>query len=452
MVTLSQAGFPEVVAPLGTALTIEQVTKLKRLAEKIVLLYDGDKAGYKATMHALQMCVEADVEVLVARRPGHAKSGGAGPLADGVDPDSMVSSGGTEMLREAIDRAQGGIEFFAHEVWGKARGNADARARALEDAGRLLGKVANPVKRDLLIHTLATALGVDMALVRTTVSRPGGAGSSGPGGRGPAGQGGGYGGGSGGSYGGGGSGGGYRGGGGGSYGGGGGGGGGSYGGGGGGSYGGGSGGYGGDRGGQASHGHPNAPGGHPSAPDGDGGGHDRGAGPGPGAVPGVSQVPPPTDELELLALLVDHPSLIATPEADKAFWLLTDTRLQAMYSAARAGQSLHELVPVQLPSSTAKTVLSGKYAASKDARADLEKMTRNLDVRKIDIQVNELKASLADAQRRGDRETASRLARTAPLMAQLAEAVRKGDSDAVTRLKESMATSSATDTSSGKQD
>jgi len=97
-------------------------------------------------------------------------------------------------------------------------------------------------------------------------------------------------------------------------------------------------------------------------------------------------------------------------------------------------------------------VLSGKYAASKDARADLEKMTRNLDVRKIDIQVNELKASLADAQRRGDRETAGRLARTAPLLAQLADAVRKGDSDAVTRIKESMATSSATDTSSGKQD
>src|SRR5688572_16721725 len=144
VITLYQAGFTEVVAPLGTALTLEQVNVLKRLTERIVLLYDGDRAGYKATMHALQLCVEADVEVLVARRPGHAKSGGAGMLADGVDPDSLVAGGGAEVLREAIDRAQGGIEFFAFEVWSKARANADARTRALEDAGRLLAKVANP--------------------------------------------------------------------------------------------------------------------------------------------------------------------------------------------------------------------------------------------------------------------------------------------------------------------
>src|SRR5262249_30416797 len=141
VITLHQAGFHEVVAPLGTALTPEQIGVLKRLTERIVLLYDGDRAGYKATMHALQLCVEADVEVQVARRPGHARSGGAGPLSDGVDPDSLVASGGAELLRETVDRALGGIEFFVHEVWGKARGNADARTRALEDASRLVAKV-----------------------------------------------------------------------------------------------------------------------------------------------------------------------------------------------------------------------------------------------------------------------------------------------------------------------
>ena len=104
-----------------------------------MLLYDGDSAGYKATMHALQLCVEADVEVLVASRPGHGRSGGAGMLADGVDPDSLVAGGGAEQLREAIDRAQGGIEFFAFEVWGKARAQRrrpGPRARGCGAAGR----------------------------------------------------------------------------------------------------------------------------------------------------------------------------------------------------------------------------------------------------------------------------------------------------------------------------
>jgi len=171
VITLHQAGFTEVVAPLGTALTNEQVSVLKRLTERVVLLYDGDRAGYKATMHALQLCVEADAEVLVASRPGHARSGGAGILSGGVDPDSLVAGGGAALLREAVERAQGGIEFFAFEVWGKARANADARTRALEDAARLVGKIANPIKRDLIVGTLATAMDVDVGVLRNALAR-----------------------------------------------------------------------------------------------------------------------------------------------------------------------------------------------------------------------------------------------------------------------------------------
>src|SRR5262249_6326749 len=133
--------------------------------------------------HALQTCVEAEVEVLVATRPGHGKSGGAGMLADGVDPDSMVAAGGAGQLREAIDRAQGGIEFFCFEVWGKHRANADARTRALEDAARLIGRIGNPIKRDLVIDTLAKALDVPAGIVRGAVGRGAGKPAPGPSGR-----------------------------------------------------------------------------------------------------------------------------------------------------------------------------------------------------------------------------------------------------------------------------
>jgi DNA primase len=338
VITLHQAGFSEVVAPLGTALTIEQVTALKRLSERVVLLYDGDRAGYKATMHALQMCVEADIEVQVARRPGHGKSGGAGPLADGSDPDSIVAAGGAALLRESVDRAQGGIEFFANEVWSKARNNADHRARALEEAGKLLGKVANQVKRDLLLHTLASALGVDIAVVRNAVSR-------GP---------------------------------------------------------------------QRSYGYPNAPepAPAPSTPE-----------------PPRSEQKVPIEELEVINLLADHPSLIATDEADKAFWLLTDQRLRAMYSGAREGKTLHELAPVLLPKSSAEQVLSGKYAETKDPRADLIKMTTNLTHRAQKVGRDELEKSLVEAQRGGGNRDRDRL------MAQLAVAERRSDPAEVARIK-----------------
>lgn len=361
VITLHQAGFEEVVAPLGTALTPEQIGVLKRLTERVVLLYDGDRAGYKATMHALQLCVEADVEVLVARRPGHARSGGAGPLADGVDPDSLVASGGADLLREAVDRAQGGIEFFVFEVWAKARGNSDARARALEDAARLLAKVPNPTKQDLMIGQLAAGLAVGDDVIRNAIRRV-------LGGQRPD-----------------------R-----------------------------------DRGDRNDRGpsHPNAPG-HPQ-------------GPGPrelsGAPPTAKPMSgPPTEEVELIALLADHRELIATAEADKAFWLLTDARLRDMYSAARdGGQSLVELAPVQLPQPIAVLVLSGKYADSKDPRAELLGQLANLEHRRDDLEQAKLQQGLASARRSGDTNKAR-------ILSQLAIAMRNGDRQLVARLKESLA-------------
>ncbi|MGE0402966.1 MAG: DNA primase [Kofleriaceae bacterium] len=390
VITLHQAGFGEVVAPLGTAITPEQVNKLKKLAERIVLLYDGDKAGYKATMHALQLCVEADVEVQVARRPGNAASRGAGTLGEvdaGSDPDSLVSGGGAQVLRESIDRALGGIEFFAFDVWGRARNNSDARARALEDAGRLLAKVANPVKRDLLVHTLATAMGVDIAVVANAIARAHSQSHAGHGGYGHNSRD-------------------------------------SHG-----------------RDGHGRDGHGRYGASHPNDPSNSRA--SQGSRPDDAGAPRAQTVPP-IDELEVITLLADHPSLIATAEADKAFWLLTDARLRDMYSAARDGQPLLESAPVQLPKPSAEYVLSGKYAETKDPRAELLKMVTNLGLRSSIANPGSLGASLQDtlarmkdAERRGDRKRAS-------LFAQLLQAERKSDREEIVRLKDLLAQSDTT--------
>jgi DNA primase len=270
-------------------------------------------------------------------------------LSGGVDPDSLVAGGGAALLREAVERAQGGIEFFAFEVWGKARANADARARALEDAARLVGKIANPVKRDLIVGTLATAMDVDVGVVRNALTRGFGPHQT------PAHH-------------------------------------------------------------PAQHPRPQQ---HPNAPS----SQREDAAP---ATP-KSVAPPPMDELELIALLADHPVLIATDEADKAFWLLTDGRLRDMYSAARDGHSLLELAPVRLPPTTAKHVLSGKYTAAKDPASSLAAMTRNLEARKVGVDLVELRKSLADAKRRGDHGLARELA-------QRAVAERRGNPELDTKL------------------
>jgi hypothetical protein len=255
-------------------------------------------------------------------------------------------------------------------VWSKARNNVDARARALEDAARLVAKVVNPMKRDLIVGTLATGMEIDPGVVRGALARAMSPQGGGP--RAPSSQGGG------------------------------------------------------PRPGQ----HPNAPG-HPNAPD-----ENAQRSPSMGSP---AELPPPAEEVEVIALLADHPSLIATVEADKAFWLLTDARLQAMYSAARAGQSLHELVgrpdlPAgKLPPPTIVHVLSGKYADSQDPRGKLVAMTSNLEVRKSGSGLAELKKNLALAQRSGDRGLER-------VLAQLAVAERKGDRELAAQLRASLET------------
>ena len=80
-----------------------------------------------------------------------------------------------------------------------------------------------------------------------------------------------------------------------------------------------------------------------------------------------------------------------------------------------------------MPSNTAQQVLSGKYVSAKDPASSLAAMTRNLEARKLEAGLAELRSRLADAKRRGDHDLARRLA-------QRAVAERRGDHDLAMRL------------------
>lgn len=159
VISLHQAGFVETVAPLGTALTAEQVTALHRITDEIIICYDGDNAGRKATMSAIATCVEADVAIRVVRMP------------DGMDPDALVRQAGPTALAGLVDKAQAGIEYFALELWAQSGGTADGNAAAIDQAAALIARVTNLTKRDLIIGTIATALRVPSGVIERAVRR-----------------------------------------------------------------------------------------------------------------------------------------------------------------------------------------------------------------------------------------------------------------------------------------
>lgn len=134
VIALVEAGFPGAVAPLGTALTEEQLALLWKMAPEPLLLFDGDKAGRRAAWRALDLA-------LPHLKPGVSLS--FGMLPEGQDPDDLVRAGG----REAVDAVLAQAQPLADVLWARELESASVdtpeRRAALEarigDIVRVIG-------------------------------------------------------------------------------------------------------------------------------------------------------------------------------------------------------------------------------------------------------------------------------------------------------------------------
>jgi DNA primase len=97
VIAMHRAGLPQAVAPLGTALTEDQLRILWKQAAEPVLCFDGDQAGLKAAYRALDLA-------LPLLEPGHSLRFAL--LPEGQDPDDLLKAEGAEALRAVIDAAQ----------------------------------------------------------------------------------------------------------------------------------------------------------------------------------------------------------------------------------------------------------------------------------------------------------------------------------------------------------
>jgi DNA primase len=159
-VSLAAHGIENVVAPLGTALTREQAELIARYAPRVVLLYDSDSAGLKATFRTGDELLRAGVEVLVATLPA------------GEDPDSLVRSGGAGRLRGYLEDAVDVLERKIQILERKDYFSSIARKRRAVDALLPTARAAaDDVLRGLYVTRIAERAGVR----RETIEREVGA-------------------------------------------------------------------------------------------------------------------------------------------------------------------------------------------------------------------------------------------------------------------------------------
>ncbi len=157
---LYQAGFKNVVATLGTALTEEHVQVLKRFAEEAVVIYDGDSAGQAATMRGLDIFLEGDMNVKLARLEGN------------LDPDDFIVQKGAEAFRKVVSDAEDFFDYKAKTLLGRystrdAMGVKKISAEFLET----FSKMKNPIMLDHYLKRLAGLLSVDENSLRSELSK-----------------------------------------------------------------------------------------------------------------------------------------------------------------------------------------------------------------------------------------------------------------------------------------
>ena len=154
-VALARHGIDFSVATLGTATTSEHLNRLFRLTENVYFAFDGDRAGKKAAWRALENALP---QVREGRQIRFVF------LPEGHDPDSFVNEHGADTFMKIMDEGLALSEFLIQELASQVdMKTVDGRARLAELAGPLINTIPTGVYRELLIDSLAEAVGLTAA-------------------------------------------------------------------------------------------------------------------------------------------------------------------------------------------------------------------------------------------------------------------------------------------------
>lgn len=152
---LYRAGVRNVLATCGTALTDGHVALLRKHAEQVYLLFDGDKAGRSAAVRAMELCLEQKLPVYVISLP------------QGEDPDSFLQRQGADAFREQVRAARPAFEQFLHWLLAKTPPDSiDRRVRLMDEIVPRFRRISDPVERNLYEKEICRLLGVDLPAFR----------------------------------------------------------------------------------------------------------------------------------------------------------------------------------------------------------------------------------------------------------------------------------------------
>ncbi len=159
VLAMHQAGIANCVAPLGTALTEPQVRLLKRYAQKGILVFDGDDAGQKASMRAIEMLERQDLIAQVVVLP------------DGQDPADFVQKGEAAKLRVLLERPLDSFRYLtARALAARDLASPEGREGFRDFLFPYVAAVGSQLRADGYLTQIAEALGAEPGAIRRDFS------------------------------------------------------------------------------------------------------------------------------------------------------------------------------------------------------------------------------------------------------------------------------------------
>ena len=161
LIALHQNGFPNSVAVLGTSLTTAQIDLLKRYTRNVVVVFDGDVAGRRASYRNLPEFLERNIQARVVYLP------------EGEDPDSYLRKEGNKAFQDLLDGASALLDVFLRERIGEIRkaSRIERKVSLLKELLPLLQRIPDRLEQNLRIQYLSEEAGVAEPLLREELSK-----------------------------------------------------------------------------------------------------------------------------------------------------------------------------------------------------------------------------------------------------------------------------------------
>ena len=159
VIAMHQAGFTNAVASLGTAMTPQHATLIRRYVNEVRLAYDSDEAGVKAALRAISILNSAQIRSRVIHMNPH------------KDPDEFIKALGTEAFQKRIDDAESSFMFEVSVRYRSYRQNdPDERAAFIRETAGMLLRFPEEAERKVYIEAISRTYGIDAGSLTSMVN------------------------------------------------------------------------------------------------------------------------------------------------------------------------------------------------------------------------------------------------------------------------------------------